>query len=170
MEATSNYDSKLSAAHSQWGTNKCTLRECVKQFPDHSEHWCPECVIYMTKITSAHKATQSGVASSLKMKYDKETTTLWKSPLTTSNASILTDVQEVIAERGGAYGHPYDNHGRTATMWSTYLGVEITAEDVCWMMMLLKVSRQIHSPTRDNLVDIVGYAANVEMIQQRQPA
>ena len=90
--------------------------------------------------------------------------------MTTSNAntpSVLTEVVDVIAERGGTYGHPYDNHGRTATMWSTYLGIDLTAEDVCWMMMLLKVSRQIHSPSRDNLVDIIGYAANVEMIQER---
>jgi len=83
--------------------------------------------------------------------------------------SILDDVKEVIAVRGGNYGHPYDNHGRTAAMWSTYLGRTITAEDVCWMMMLLKVSRQIHSPDRDNLIDIVGYAANVEMIQDARP-
>ena len=71
-------------------------------------------------------------------------------------------------ERREHYGHPIDNHGRTAALWSVYLGKEITAEDVCWMMMLMKVSRQIHMPKRDNLVDLVGYAINVEMIHQAQ--
>jgi Domain of unknown function (DUF6378) len=51
-----------------------------------------------------------------------------------------------------------------------YLEREITAEDVCWMMMLLKVSRQINLPTKDNLVDIVGYARNIEMIDEERRA
>jgi hypothetical protein len=55
-------------------------------------------------------------------------------------------------------------------MWSTYLGVKITAEDVCWMQILLKVARQINLPTRDNLVDVVGYARNIEMIEQERKA
>ena len=85
-----------------------------------------------------------------------------------ASASILDDVHAVIAERGGTYGHPYDNHGRTAELWSTYLDMKITAEDVCWMMMLVKVSRQIHSPHRDNRMDVVGYAANIDMIQDER--
>lgn len=67
-------------------------------------------------------------------------------------------------ERHESYGHPLDNHGRTAALWSTYLGTAVTAEDVCWMMLLVKVSRQIHAPTDDNPVDVVGYMRNLEMI------
>jgi hypothetical protein len=36
------------------------------------------------------------------------------------------------------------------------------------MQILLKVARQINLPTRDNLVDVVGYARNIEMIEKER--
>jgi hypothetical protein len=61
-----------------------------------------------------------------------------------------------------AYGLPEENHARTAAMWGDYLGVKITAHDVCMLNILQKVSRQRHRASTDNLVDIAGYAANAE--------
>ena len=80
-------------------------------------------------------------------------------------ASITSD------DRQKTYGHPADNHGGTAAMWTAYLGkrlnAPLTARDVCLMQVLVKVSREAHAPKRDNLVDICGYARNAEMIEER---
>lgn len=81
------------------------------------------------------------------------------------NETVLEEAQRCVdGARQEDYGHPYDNHGRTARFWSTYLGIEITPEQVCFLNILQKISREMNKPTRDNLVDICGYARNTEMI------
>lgn len=62
------------------------------------------------------------------------------------------------------YGTPAENHERTARLWSAYLGVPITARQVCLLNALQKVSRDAHAPKRDNLVDIAGYAENADLV------
>lgn len=86
--------------------------------------------------------------------------------------NILTEADRLIhAERNKTYGHPLENHGRTAALWSAYLGVQITAEQVCYLNILQKVSRTASGvPHRDTDVDIAGYAGNVEMIQDKRAA
>lgn len=82
-------------------------------------------------------------------------------------AALLTS-----EDRQRDYGHPIDNHGGTAAMWTAYLGARLnaplTARDVCLMQVLVKVSREGNAPKRDNLTDICGYARNAEMIEERQ--
>ncbi len=89
--------------------------------------------------------------------------------------TILDEARAAVhGERQRAYGHPLVNHGTTAEMWSAYLsrraGVRVTLapEDVCWLNILQKVSRSLCAPTRDNMVDAAGYAANVEMIEDER--
>lgn len=82
------------------------------------------------------------------------------------NQSILDEAAAAVnGARNEDYGHPLDNHSRTAALWSTYVGVPLTAEQVCFMNILQKVSRSVHRPTRDTLVDIAGYAENIERTQ-----
>lgn len=95
--------------------------------------------------------------------------------------TILDEAAEVTAgDRQHFYGHPADNHGNTAELWTSYLMrrfvegfngrigmVKLNARDVCNMMVLLKVSRDANRPKRDNLVDICGYARNAEQIEER---
>lgn len=88
-----------------------------------------------------------------------------------TSSSVLAEASKVVhGERQHAYGHPLDNHGCTAELWTAYLrrkhGVALTLspEDVCWLNVLQKVSRQANRPKEDNLVDAVGYILNVEMI------
>jgi len=86
--------------------------------------------------------------------------------------TILDKAADVTKNaRQSAYGHPLDNHGCTADMWTGYVAkrfgadFQFTALDVCYMMILVKVSRLAHDPTHeDNWVDIAGYARNAEMI------
>jgi hypothetical protein len=88
--------------------------------------------------------------------------------------TVLDEADRITQEdRQRYYGHPYDNHGNTADLWRAYLqrrcgvDLELTGEDVCMMMILLKVSRHANRSHRDNLVDIAGYARNVEQIAKR---
>lgn len=87
--------------------------------------------------------------------------------------SILDEAEKAVSgPRNDEYGTPFENHSRTAALWSGFLGVTVTPEDVCLMNILQKVARGRHFTTRDTLVDIAGYARNVEMIwrevEQRQ--
>jgi hypothetical protein len=77
--------------------------------------------------------------------------------------SILEEAAELVrGPRAAAYGTPAENHGRTAALWSAYLGTAISARDVCMLNVLQKLSRDRHSPGRDNLVDVAGYAENAD--------
>ncbi|HEC65468.1 MAG TPA: hypothetical protein ENI23_09245 [bacterium] len=91
--------------------------------------------------------------------------------------NILEEANDIVhGDRNEAYGHPKDNHNTTAIFFSHFLqrkyGVGTTplldAEDVCFFNILQKISRSAESYRRDNLVDIAGYAANVEMIKDQE--
>ena len=90
--------------------------------------------------------------------------------------NILEEANNIVhGDRNEAYGHPEDNHTTTAILFSHFLkrkygkGMGTTplldAEDVCFFNILQKISRAAESYRRDNLVDIAGYAANIEMIK-----
>ena len=76
-------------------------------------------------------------------------------------ADLLREAERIVdGDRDAQYGNTRENFGRTAALWSAYLGVEITAEDYAAMMALVKVSRIRYSPEhRDSWVDLAGYAA-----------
>lgn len=86
--------------------------------------------------------------------------------------TILQEADRIInGDRQYECGHPLDNHGCTARLWSAWLtrhcgvNVEIGPEDVCHLMILKKESRAANRAKRDHLVDIAGYAGNIEMIE-----
>lgn len=82
--------------------------------------------------------------------------------------SVLEEAQRLIhGQRNKDYGHPRENIGHTAAMWSAYLGVEVTPLDVCHMMQQLKQSRmKTTGYHRDSNVDIGGYAGVAERIYE----
>lgn len=67
-------------------------------------------------------------------------------------------------DRQAAYGPPDQDFKRTANMWTALFedmlkdGVRFTSSHVAQAMILLKQSRQLHSPKRDNWTDTAGYA------------
>lgn len=70
-------------------------------------------------------------------------------------------------DRRDVYGHPADDFKRIADMWSAYLGVPITAEQVGMCQILVKVGRLAHTPGHwDSICDTAGYANCVGMIKQ----
>jgi hypothetical protein len=68
-------------------------------------------------------------------------------------------VNIVSGERDQAHGDSGKNLQQIAALWEAYLGRAISPEDVCSMMILLKVARlRTGNAPEDNLVDIAGYA------------
>ena len=66
----------------------------------------------------------------------------------------------VSGDRAKTYGDKKKLHDEIARYWSTYLGVNITAENVAICMLLLKVARtKTGSSHMDNFIDMVGYSA-----------
>jgi hypothetical protein len=81
-------------------------------------------------------------------------------------STILDEAKEIIfGDREKTYGHPTKNLKLIAELWSAYLRRPVGPQDVCMMMILLKVARQNNAHTRDNLTDICGYAALVTRIE-----
>ncbi len=88
--------------------------------------------------------------------------------------NILEEAQSIIyGEREATYGDPGKNIRIIADYWNTYLiskGFDflegLDYDDVCNMMVLLKVARLGNTPMhRDSLVDVCGYLALSERIQ-----
>ena len=80
--------------------------------------------------------------------------------------TILAEAQRLVnGDRQSDYGHPLDNFGDVAAIWSVILRTPITAEQAALCMVGLKLARQSNKGKRDNLVDLAGYTQVVEMIE-----
>lgn len=74
----------------------------------------------------------------------------------------------VLTDRNKDYGHPADDFARAGLIWQAILGIPITPEQVGLCMVGIKLSRECHTPKRDNLVDGAGYFQTVAMIHERK--
>lgn len=97
---------------------------------------------------------------------------LYPSMVEYGKESILSLAQRLTSnDRQKNYGHPKDNFRRIADLWNSYLVNRIkpsdlvSIEDVAWMMVLLKIARDLNKPTYDNLVDTIGYTRTLAMIR-----
>lgn len=73
---------------------------------------------------------------------------------------VLKEASQLInGDRARHYGEPSENFGCTAAMWQAYLGMSISASDVCHMMAMLKIARLRNGNHRDSSVDCAGYMA-----------
>jgi hypothetical protein len=71
----------------------------------------------------------------------------------------------VSDDRNHEYGHPLDNLDRAARIWSVILDCDVTAEQVALCMVGMKIARQVHKPKPDTVVDIIGYALTLHMVE-----
>lgn len=95
-----------------------------------------------------------------------------KKPQIIKDPTILEEAQSVVyGDRQSDYGSVTENFQRIATMWSAILNTPVTPEQVGLCMCAVKIARQCHKPKRDNLVDLAGYAATIEKMnnEQKQP-
>lgn len=47
------------------------------------------------------------------------------------------------------------------------IGVSVTPQQVCLCMVQLKIARELNKPTRDNRVDLCGYAALLDQLEEK---
>lgn len=82
--------------------------------------------------------------------------------------SILEEAAAIIyGDREKTYGAPEKNLALIAKLWAGYKGVGFTVEDICLMMILVKVARLANDPKHhDSQVDLCGYAALMERVQK----
>lgn len=97
----------------------------------------------------------------------------------TEEKKITEEAQEIIwGDRERTYGSPDRNLQVIADLWSAYLkglGSKrqevgqaecLEVNDVCNMMVLLKVARLINTPEhRDSQIDAIGYIALMNRVQ-----
>lgn len=91
----------------------------------------------------------------------------------TPEPQTITAEAEAAAygDRQDDYGHPRQNLTRTAVLWTGLLqhklaeGEHITPEDVARLHIAGKLSRDVNAPTRDNRVDIAGYALTLDRLE-----
>lgn len=96
-----------------------------------------------------------------------------KSPAAPPAESILQEAQRLIhGPRRQAYGHPLDDYERTAGLFNAAfahkLKEPLTAEEMMLTMILVKVSRQVNRPGRDNIADIAGYAGCIDLATEER--
>ncbi len=83
--------------------------------------------------------------------------------------TILVEAQNAVyGDRQSDYGNVKTNFSNIARQWSVVLGTEVTPEQVGLCMIQVKIARQMNKPKRDNLVDIAGYAATIEKMQNEK--
>lgn len=91
----------------------------------------------------------------------------------TKPETILEEAQRLVyGDRQEAYGHPRDDFGRTAGMWTALFGRKLadgerfTPEDVAMAMACVKLSRLANAYKRDSAVDLAGYAATLARVAE----
>ena len=74
-------------------------------------------------------------------------------------SDYLNEAKAIIEDRGMDYGHPSDNMQRTASLWSAYLEMPISDDQVAMCLALVKVARSMESSKVDNFIDGAAYFA-----------
>lgn len=102
---------------------------------------------------------------------DAEAVAVWTEELQRLQPETILEEAERLTstDRHRDYDRPAQNHSQTAELWTAFLTrklkAPITAREVCWLMVLLKASRDSHRSKRDSIVDAAGYLRNIEQME-----
>jgi hypothetical protein len=90
-------------------------------------------------------------------------------PGVTERERLLLDAAAAVRERGESYGDPQTHFARTVGAINAILAHKLreplTPADWGICMILDKCAREQHSPKRDNMTDVAGYAGCVAEIR-----
>jgi hypothetical protein len=83
--------------------------------------------------------------------------------------SVLLEAQGLVhGDRNQQYGAPAEEYRRTVGMVNAMLGAKLREpllpEDLAYIMVCLKLSRQVNKAKRDSLVDAAGYCEVAQWI------
>ncbi len=80
-----------------------------------------------------------------------------------SKESVAQEAPKIVnGIKAKAYGEPLDMLNRLAALWLVVTGHVFSPEEVGLCLIQLKIARQINKSSRNNLVDIAGYALVLE--------
>jgi len=80
--------------------------------------------------------------------------------------TILEEADAAInGPRRESYGDVLESFVSIADVWSTILRAPVTPQQVALCMIALKLLREANKHSRDNLVDLCGYAALLAQIE-----
>lgn len=87
-----------------------------------------------------------------------------------SDENVAETAQRLVGgDRQEQYGHPIEDFARTAGVINSLYGTEFGPRDIPIIMMAVKLSRIIQSPSkRDSIVDLIGYGLTYEMVAERE--
>jgi len=81
-------------------------------------------------------------------------------------SDALAQVAAILRDRGEIYGSAKLNLADTAARMSRTLGMTVTPQLVCLLMIDVKLSRLRHSPGHlDSMMDLAGYAGLLVELQ-----
>ena len=81
---------------------------------------------------------------------------------------LLEHAAGLVARRRREYGEPVDVFEAVAKRWSLVFGTKVTAAQVVIALLDLKLTRLSRDPKHlDSIVDVAGYAANLERFDRR---
>jgi len=84
---------------------------------------------------------------------------------------VITNLETMLVnDRHKAHGDAKRSMKAIADYWSLYLGKELTEENVCVMMSLLKIARSTtgNEDNRDHLMDCAGYSVLAIALKDRK--
>jgi Domain of unknown function (DUF6378) len=82
--------------------------------------------------------------------------------------SILQEADAVVnGPRRDAYGDVRESFTKVAAMWSVVFGVTVTASQVAQAMIAFKLCREINKAGYDNRLDLAGYCALLDRLEQK---
>ena len=74
--------------------------------------------------------------------------------------AILDEAKATVnGPRQDDYGSASESFTAISEMWSTFLGVKVTPDQVAVCMALLKAARLRHGPHKDSYLDAAAYMA-----------
>lgn len=89
--------------------------------------------------------------------------------------SVALEAHHIVhGDRQADYGHPREDFTRQAILWTGLLqhkladGAFLEPEDIARCMIATKLARDVHSPKRDNRVDMAGYAITLDRLETGQ--
>ena len=87
------------------------------------------------------------------------------------NTNVLKIAEQLLnGDRAKAYGDPIDNFDAIAKVANVLLkrkGIKLDREAVAMVLVALKVAREGHKHSDDNVVDAVAYLQLLEVVAER---
>ncbi len=88
-------------------------------------------------------------------------------------AQILLEAHSLVTgDRQKVYGHPSDDYLRVVTIFESLTGIKLSVREALLFMVSVKLSRLRNNFEKDilhhdTLVDVMGYMACINMVQQK---